>query len=167
MSQLVTFTDRSPRYALPFLLPGQGQKEFFVNEGLARADLLHHCAVSGSAITPPSAPVAGETWRVASGAGGVWTGHDDALAGWQGESWIFVAPQDGMRIWDAAAGQFALYRGSWAYPDAPALRLGRRHAGCRTAHRICRSGRGARNRGDISLRQLGTFQRSRRLTRDE
>ncbi len=120
MTQLVTFTDRSPRFALPFLMPGQGQKEFFVNEGLARADLLHHCAVSGSAIAPPSAPVAGETWRVAPGAGGVWTGHDDALAGWQGESWIFVAPQDGMRIWDAGAGQFALYRGGWVYPEAPA-----------------------------------------------
>jgi hypothetical protein len=42
-------TERSARFGLPFILPGQAQKEVFHNEALAALDGLVHAAVSGSA----------------------------------------------------------------------------------------------------------------------
>jgi hypothetical protein len=36
MSDPLTFENSSPRFGLPFLYVGQAQKEFYVNEALAR-----------------------------------------------------------------------------------------------------------------------------------
>ncbi|MET1113243.1 MAG: DUF2793 domain-containing protein, partial [Allosphingosinicella sp.] len=63
--------DTTPRFALPFILPGQAQKELFHNEALVRIDLALHPAVEGPpASAPPPAPAAGECWIVAPAAGG-------------------------------------------------------------------------------------------------
>ena len=42
--------DTTPRFALPFILPGQAQKELFHNEALARIDLALHPAVEGAPV---------------------------------------------------------------------------------------------------------------------
>jgi Protein of unknown function (DUF2793) len=97
--------DTTPRFELPFILPGQAQKELFHNEALARIDLALHPAVEGPpAPEPPTAPTEGECWIVAPAAAGDWSGRDDMLAMWTSSGWRFVAPPPGTSAWDKAAG---------------------------------------------------------------
>jgi len=97
-------TGRSARFALPFLLPGQAQKEHFHNEALAALDGLIHAAVEGIELTPPAGPDDGESWLVGTGGSGAWAGQDDALACFTSGGWRFLVPVEGMIVWDKAAG---------------------------------------------------------------
>lgn len=119
MTDPLSFTSLSPRFALPFLFAGQAQKEFFVNEAHARIDMLLHCAVSGEASAPPIDPIEGECWLVGAAATGEWAGHESSIACYQAGSWLLAAPVAGMRIFDIAAGQSALFDGSWQRPETP------------------------------------------------
>ncbi len=105
-------TERSARFALPFILPGQAQKEWFHNEALAALDGLVHAAVEGVAGTPPSDPAPGESWLVASGGSGAWDGQDHRLACFTAGGWRFVAAVAGMGVWDKAAGWERRWTGS-------------------------------------------------------
>ncbi|MEA3008781.1 MAG: hypothetical protein QOJ91_473 [Sphingomonadales bacterium] len=96
--------DTTPRFALPFIIPGQAQKEMFHNEALARIDLALHPAVEGPpAAEPPAEPIEGECRIVAPGAGGDWAGCDNKLAMWTESGWRFLAPPPGTSAWDKAA----------------------------------------------------------------
>jgi len=118
MSDPLTFDNTSPRFGLPFLYSGQAQKEFYVNEALAIADALLHCAIEGTSATAPTSPVDGENWVVASGATGDWAGHEGSVACRQSGDWLFVMPRDGMRIFDRSSGQSWLYSSGWQVPSA-------------------------------------------------
>jgi hypothetical protein len=97
-------SDESPRFGLPFILPGQAQKELFHNEALVLIDAVLQAAVEeGPRATPPPSPAPGQCWIVAGGATGFWAGKDDALAVWSEGGWRFVAPADGMTVWDRTA----------------------------------------------------------------
>ena len=54
MIEPIVFDATTPRHAMPFLIPGQAQKEMFVNESLALIDMLLHPVVTGSATAPPT-----------------------------------------------------------------------------------------------------------------
>lgn len=112
-------TDTTPRFALPFLLPGQAQKELFHNEALARIDLALHPAVEGPpAVEPPPAPAQGECWIAAPAAEGDWSGHDNELAMWTESGWRFLEPQPGTSAWNKAADVPLLWDGSqWREGD--------------------------------------------------
>ena len=97
-------TERSARFAFPFILPGQAQKEQFHNEALAALDGLVHAAVEGIAGAPPSDPADGECWLVDAGGSGAWAGRDDALACFNSAGWRFLTPVEGMSVWDKDAG---------------------------------------------------------------
>jgi hypothetical protein len=118
-------TDTSARFALPFIMPGQAQKEVYHNEALARLDAaLHAAAEQGPLATPPADPQEGESWIVAADATGAWTGKDDALASWTGGGWRFVAPVPGMLVWNKAAGVWLHWSGSgWSDGALPATAL--------------------------------------------
>ena len=104
--------DSTPRFALPFILPGQAQKELFHNEALARIDLALHPAVEGApAATPPADREQGRCWIVGAGATGEWSGRDGMLAMWSEGGWRFVAPLPGTSAWDKAAGVPLLWDG--------------------------------------------------------
>jgi hypothetical protein len=106
-------SDASARFALPFILPGQVQKELFHNEALARLDAALHPAVEGAPLTaPPASPASGACWLVAAGAAGEWLGRDGSLAVWTGGGWRFLTPQPGMCVWDKAAGFHRRWTGS-------------------------------------------------------
>ena len=105
-------SEESARYKLPLLVPGQAQKEHFHNEALVRIDALLGAAVEGAAADPPAAPAEGQAWIVAEGAGGAWTGRDDALAAWTAGGWRFVAPVEGMRVWNKSAAHELRWTGS-------------------------------------------------------
>lgn len=119
MTQPIEFTNSSPRFKLPFLFAGQAQKEFFVNEAHALADILLHTCVKGEAPSPPSESVDGDIWIVAPAATDEWEGRDGQLAGLQAGAWKFAAPSAGMRIFDQATGQFIVNLGGWIRAEPP------------------------------------------------
>lgn len=118
-------TERSARFALPLLQPGQAQKEVFHNEALTAVDLLLEAAVEGPpSAAPPATPEIGQCWIVAAGASGAWTGHEDRIAGWTAGGWRFLEPQPGTRVWDKAAGVWLYWNGSqWSDGSLPAAAL--------------------------------------------
>lgn len=113
------------RFQLPFILPGQAQKEVFHNEALTRLDLAVHAAVEeGPLSTPPPAPQVGKSWIVASGAVGDWIGRDDQVAGWTESGWRFILPQPGMAAWNKSAGLWLHWTGSgWSLGEWPVARI--------------------------------------------
>jgi hypothetical protein len=131
-------TERSARFALPYILPGQAQKEAYHNEALAALDGLVHAAVEGAAAAiPPAAPEPGQCWIVAAGATGPWAEQQDRLAIWTSGGWRFLAPAAGMKLWDKAAGHWRYWTGSaWSdgrLPSAGLLVGGHQVVGTRCA----------------------------------
>lgn len=121
MTEPLEFTSLAPRHSLPLLFAGQAQKEFTINEALARVDALLHAAVKGERADPPAAPEPGESWIVGAGATGAWMAQDGAIASNLAEGWIFVGPLAGMRVFDMAAKQAVIYsEGAWQRVPAPA-----------------------------------------------
>ena len=53
MSDPIAFPSTTPSIGLPLLIPGQAQKEFFVNQALCLLDALHMRAVTASQPAPP------------------------------------------------------------------------------------------------------------------
>ena len=121
MTDPIVFQSQSPRLQLPFLFAGQAQKEFFVNEALARIDLMLHPTVEGERTDPPSSPEDGESWIVGESATGIWSGMDGRLAGYVAGDWAFADPVEGMRVWDRETGQSIVFAGGWQRVSAPAL----------------------------------------------
>ena len=119
MSNSPDFDASTARFGLPYLFAGQAQKEFTVNEALARIDALLHPSVIDVASDVPSSPEAGDTMLVAVAPTGEFAGHADDLATWDGHQWTFVAPADGMCLYDATAGQWLIYRDGWQRFTAP------------------------------------------------
>ncbi len=106
-------SEASARYKLPFIIPGQAQKELFHNEAIAGIDAaLHPAAEGGPVATPPPTASVGQCWLVAAGANGAWTGKDGMLAAWTSGGWRFVEPQPGMCVWDKAASFHRRWSGS-------------------------------------------------------
>ncbi|MCK9540997.1 MAG: DUF2793 domain-containing protein [Novosphingobium sp.] len=120
MSDPLIFDDVSPRFGLPFLFAGQAQKEACVNEALALADALLHCAVEGTAAVVPAAPLDGQNWLVGNPAPAAWAGKEGTIACRQGGNWLFVQPRPGLRVLDLSAKQERRFDGTWKIPVAPA-----------------------------------------------
>jgi hypothetical protein len=96
-------TEATARFALPFLMPGQAQKELFHNEALAVLDSVIDASVEGPPqVSPPASPVEGQCWIVASAATDAWSGKDLSLAAWTSGGWRFVVPPAGMGVWNKA-----------------------------------------------------------------
>jgi hypothetical protein len=114
--------DASSRFALPYLQPGQAQKEVFHNEALTTVDaLLHAAAQSAGDDDPPGSPTAGQCWIVGSSPTGAWSGHGGAVAAWSEGGWRFIAPREGMLLWVIDAQLWARRGpGGWIIGDVPA-----------------------------------------------
>ena len=107
--------EKTPRFSMPFLAPGQAQKEWFHNEALQIVDFLLCAVVEGPPQpVPPAAAAEGNCFLVAPGAGGAWTGQDGSLAGWCEGGWRFIAPKDGARAMVRGSGETIVWRdGAW------------------------------------------------------
>ncbi len=108
--------ETTTRLGLPLLVAGQVEKELFHNEALGLIDLLSGGLVDGTPIAaPPSTPVPGLLYRVASSAAsGAFAGHEGALAGFGAGGWRFVIPIDGLRLTERLSGVTLVFRsGAW------------------------------------------------------
>jgi hypothetical protein len=96
-------SDFTPRFELPFIIPGQAQKELFHNEALLRIDAaLSACAEGPPRSDPPANPAEGESWIVGEGASGAWSGKHHSLACWTAAGWRYLSPRAGMSVWNKA-----------------------------------------------------------------
>lgn len=106
---------KTPRHGLPFLTPGQAQKEFFHNEALQALDALVAAAVEeGPRVAPPDPAIAGACYIVADGATGAWSGHDRSLASYTAGGWRFQVPSEGLSAYVRNQAVTATFRnGDW------------------------------------------------------
>ncbi len=113
MSNPLVFDAATARLNLPLLYAAQAHKEVFHNEALARIDGLLHAAVLGEAPQPPEMSAEGDCWLVSPAPMGEWSGQAACLAMRQSGQWLFAAPVEGMRIYDRATRQFAVFSDTW------------------------------------------------------
>ena len=119
MSEPAFFSDTSARHALPYLFAGQSQKEFTVNEALARIDFLLHPVIAGKASAEPATPSPGETFIVLAPATGAFAGHEDQLAAWDGQQWTYLDAVEGMVVRDPRNGANLTFASGWR--EAPTI----------------------------------------------
>ena len=105
----------TPRLALPFLSVGQAQKEFTHNESLQTLDIVVAGAVEQPPLaTPPASPAVGACYIVDAGPTDAWTGKSQCLAAWTSGGWRFLAPVEGMLLYERTTGTWAAFRnGGW------------------------------------------------------
>lgn len=82
---------------------------------LAVVDFIVRGSVEGAPVAaPPSSPVIGTFYRVATGASGAFAGHEGELAGWTAGGWRFVAPVEGVHLTERGSGvELAYLGGAW------------------------------------------------------
>lgn len=113
MSDPIALASSTPALGLPLLFAAQAQKEFFVNEALCLLDALHAQAVTASQPAPPASAAEGACYRVTATATGAWAGREDRLAVLVGGTWHFIAPAEGMVVYDRAAAGLVIFRSQW------------------------------------------------------
>lgn len=59
---------------------------------------------------PHASPTPGVTVLIINGTGGVFIGHDNEYATWNGSAWTFDPPQDGDLAYEAASGVYIRYK---------------------------------------------------------
>lgn len=124
MSDAQIFSLTTPITGLPLLVPGQAQKEFFVNQALAILDAFAPRAVTASQSEPPAAPAEGDCFRVIAPASHAWAGCEDHIAIRIGGAWHIVPPRDGMRLFDRAADRSLFFQTTWQSAVVPAAPTG-------------------------------------------
>src|SRR5436190_22094813 len=105
----------SARLSLPFLSPGQAQKEWYHNEALQTLDLLVAAAVEEAPRNdPPASPMPGACFIVGSSPAGAWQGQNQCIAGFTSGGWRMIAPAEGMTAYVKDSSTWAAYRaGGW------------------------------------------------------
>ena len=76
-------------------------------------DALIVWSVEETRDTPPTTPQEGICYLVSLNATGEWQGHDDQIAARIGEAWHFVAPLEGMEVFDRTLGQKLFFKTRW------------------------------------------------------
>lgn len=103
------------RLNIPMIAASQAQKEITHNEALTVLDALSHLAVLDRNLTAPPAASDGDSYIVASGGSGDWTGQDGKIAHYADGAWTFLAPFMGLIAFIADEGTLTVYTASgWA-----------------------------------------------------
>ena len=95
-------TERTPRLALPWLMPAQAQKHVTVNEALARLDILVQAVVlSRTQSSQPTDPVDGEGYILPETVSGSdWSGQaTGALMVYHEGVWTLITPWAGLGVY--------------------------------------------------------------------
>lgn len=74
-----------------------------------------HPVVQSIASDPSGViPVEGQSWIVGSAANGLWSGHEQDIAGWTGGGWRFFTPSEAVAVFVEEEGCYARYHnGDW------------------------------------------------------
>jgi hypothetical protein len=117
--------EMTPRFLLPFILPGQAQKEAFHNEALAILDAALHPGVETANLDePPETPESGRCWIVGGDPAGAWSGHAGSIALWTEAGWRFIEPSVGMIVWNRTLHHWQFWTGTaWTQGEWPAARV--------------------------------------------
>lgn len=115
------FPSSTANVGLPLLFAGQAQKEFFVNQAFAVIDALLHRGVVSAAPIPPASSQEGDAYQVIAPASGEWAGEEGSIAVRIGGAWHFVAPREGMVIYDRDAGRSLVFREGWEVAETIAI----------------------------------------------
>ncbi|MFV0622962.1 DUF2793 domain-containing protein [Sphingomonas sp. ac-8] len=117
--------DRTDRFALPLLHPGQAQKEMTHNEALLALDILLHPEVEAVGQNhPPAAAAVRQCWIVGDAPTGEWVGQAGGLAAWTEGGWRFAAPREGMTAWSRSEALAVRWiDGSWQLGEFRGTRL--------------------------------------------
>ena len=124
MTKAISHPTRTARFDLPMLFAGQAQKEFTVNEAIARIAMLVHMCVESEQAAPPADPDEGKSWLVAPDALDAWNGHAGRIACWSQGAWLFVRPEHGMQCHVRSTGERLFYDGAWNRVALPAPATG-------------------------------------------
>ncbi|MEL7256568.1 MAG: DUF2793 domain-containing protein, partial [Pseudomonadota bacterium] len=105
--------EQTPALSLPLIQPSQAQKHVTHNEALMRLDALVQAVVlTRDSTSPPVDPDAGECHIVPSAATGAWSGHDQAMAYFNGVAWQFLTARPGWRVYVLSDLQTVVWDGS-------------------------------------------------------
>lgn len=86
----------TPILQLDELAAAQSQPEIIVNAAFRWLECFCQLSVISQVIgTPPGSPADGDTYIVAAGATGTWSGHDGQIALYMGTAWAFRSAPDG------------------------------------------------------------------------
>lgn len=115
----------TPRLAMPFIAPGQAQKELFHNEALQLLDIVVAAAVEEPPrASPPPSPVVGSCYIVGTSPTGDWTAKAGQLASFTSGGWRYVPPVEGLTALVRSSGLCATYRaGAWDVGTLSASKL--------------------------------------------
>jgi hypothetical protein len=107
--------DESPRFRLPLLIAGQGQKEITHNEALLVLDaVIGATAESRVLAEPPLDPREGQCWLVPPTAAVKWNGRANELAIWSAGGWRYVdLPEGAMLFVKAERRRLRRASGAW------------------------------------------------------
>lgn len=112
--------DRTARFLLPLLVPGQAQKDITHNESVSLiAGLLHPIVESIGSNAPPLDAADGQAWVVGSSGTGAWAGHNGELATLTAGGWRFLPLSDGLTIWDRQSARRVRRMGDQWFLDLP------------------------------------------------
>lgn len=102
------------RLGLPLLDAAQAQKHVTVNEALARLDALAAGRVETAGQSTPPGSTDGTAHIIGAGATGAWAGQDNAVALASNGGWVFLAPWEGLTLWNRATATTERWRnGAW------------------------------------------------------
>ena len=119
MTEPIAFPTSTPAIGLPLLFAGQTQKEFFVNQAFSLLDAAILRGVIATLDLPPPAASDGDCYIVANPASGEWGGRADSLAIFIAGAWHFIAPVEGMQVFDRSVGHWLTFRSNWQVPASP------------------------------------------------
>lgn len=101
------------RFGLTELATTQAQKEVVHNVAIDIFDAWVQATVTDITHTaPPGSPSKGDSYIVAVGGSGAWSGKDTHLAVYNGVTWDFYIPRTGFYIWNLDDGSYYTYTGS-------------------------------------------------------
>jgi len=104
---------QTSRLLLPSIAAGQAQKHVTHNDALRMLDGIVQASVINTTLTaPPGSPAVGDTYIVASGGSGVWSGWDGDVAIYADGAWYRLVAGEGWRIWDQATESMIVRVGS-------------------------------------------------------
>ena len=95
-----------------------------LNEALSLLDALYPRVVKASQPAPPASPAESDCFRVTAGASGALAGRADSIAVLIAGDWHFIAPVQGMALFDAASDHLLVFRSGWKQATGPAAPVG-------------------------------------------